>query len=86
MNLTSRIVAGIAMLLAVLVGASGAAAATYNVTRTDDPDNTHGACAAAGPCSLREALNTVNDQPSPPDVVMVPAGSYTLASSGLVIT
>ena len=63
-----------------------ALATTYTVTRTDDPSSTHGACATGGACSLREALNTVNDDPSPPDVVNVPAGTYATTRGNFDIT
>jgi CSLREA domain-containing protein len=35
-------------------------AATYVVTTFTDPDNTQGACAAGGGCTLRQAINTAN--------------------------
>jgi CSLREA domain-containing protein len=35
-------------------------AATFVVTTFTDPDNTQGACAAGGGCTLRQAINTAN--------------------------
>ena len=71
----------ITLLLAVLssvVAAASAQAATYNVTRTDDPSA--GACMTpASGCSLREALTAVITNPSPPDVINLPAGDYANA-------
>jgi hypothetical protein len=68
----------ITLMLAVLLSVGAAAtarAATYNVTRTDDPGA--GACVTpASGCSLREALVGVITSPSPPDVVNLPRGDY----------
>jgi hypothetical protein len=66
-----------ASLCAAVLGlsASAASARTYNVTRTDDPNNSM--CAAPYvDCTLREALNTINANPDPPDVVNLAAGDY----------
>ncbi len=71
----------ITVMLAVLSSVAAAAsahAATYNVTRTDDPSV--GACMTpASGCSLREALIGVITNPSPPDVINLPAGDYANA-------
>src|SRR5438874_5432229 len=75
-NLGMRIGVGVvAAVLLALTGAPHASAATFAVTRTDDP--APDACAPSD-CSLREAVLTA----SPGDVVQVPAGHYRLSIPG----
>src|SRR5689334_9916030 len=64
-------------LAAVLLGASLAGAATFTVTRTDDP--APNGC-AVGDCSLREAVIAANSVPG--STVNVPAGTYTITIPG----
>ena len=68
-------------LLALAISARAAGATTFTVTT---PADVAGACTAAGPCSLRQAITSAADG----DTIMVPAGGYTLdASNGqLVVT
>ncbi|MDX6650466.1 MAG: hypothetical protein QOJ97_2417 [Solirubrobacteraceae bacterium] len=63
----------LSLLVAVLAPAASASS-TFHVTRTDDP--APGTC-DAGDCSLREAVTDANAN-SAPDVVLLPAGTYTL--------
>jgi CSLREA domain-containing protein len=71
----------ITVLSCVVLGSLGAAAAasaaSFLVTRTDDP--TPGAC-VVGDCSLREAVVAANA--SPGSVITIPAGTYTLTIPG----
>jgi CSLREA domain-containing protein len=55
--------------------APAAHAATFDVTRTDDPSP--GSCQPSD-CSLREAIRAANDDPATEDEILVPAGNYTL--------
>ena len=61
-------------LLAIALGAPAATAATFTVTTNTD---SAGTCPAAGPCSLRQALDSTGNG----DTVAVPAGTYTLDSA-----
>jgi len=75
-----RGVSGAMVVLAVasaLLAARPAAAATFTVTRTDDP--APGACLPAD-CSLREAVIAANAAPG--STVNVPAGTFTITISG----
>ncbi len=67
----------LAAVSSVLLGASSAGAASFTVSRTDDP--VPGAC-AVGDCSLREAVNAANAAPG--STITVPAGTYTLTIPG----
>jgi predicted outer membrane repeat protein len=70
-----------AAVISLCLMAATAAAATYNVTRTDDPDNGTGNCASTDTsCSLREALNVVNAG-SGGDTIAVRAGTYAISST-----
>src|SRR5215472_16532788 len=64
--------------------AEPAFADSYIVQTTSDPA---GACASA-PCSLRQLIAQAEAKPFPPDVIIVPAGTYTVSASlgALVIT
>lgn len=57
----------------------GASAATFTVTRFDDPYP--GPCRPAS-CTLREAVLASNSSPGP-DTIRAPAGDYTLILTGL---
>src|SRR5439155_19826905 len=73
-----RVRAGVAFALWVaLAGVPNAAAATFAVTRTDDP--VPGACDSD--CSLREAVLAANAG-SGGDTIVLPAGHYRLTISG----
>jgi CSLREA domain-containing protein len=65
--------------LALLVAPGAAASTTFRVTRTDDP--APGSC-TAGSCSLREAVTAANADAAP-DVVLLPAGTFTLSRGPL---
>jgi hypothetical protein len=66
------------------VCATTALGATYNVDTTTD---TTGTCSPApASCTLRQAIDTVNATPSPPDVINVVAGHYVLSNGTLDIT
>jgi hypothetical protein len=83
-----------AALVALLAGAglaSSAQAATYTVgTTSDTPRGVP--CErgpASGTCSLRQLLeyeNALETPPSPPDVIVVPSGTYELLYGTLTIT
>jgi CSLREA domain-containing protein len=73
-----RVRAGVVFAVWVaLAGAPNAAAATFTVTRTDDP--TPGPCDSD--CSLREAVLAANAG-SGSDTIVVPAGHYRLTIPG----
>jgi CSLREA domain-containing protein len=55
-----------------------AGAATFDVTRTDDPSP--GSC-QPNDCSLREAIREANSDPDTADEVILPAGNYALTRS-----
>jgi hypothetical protein len=76
--------AGIACMVSLLLAASGAGAATtITVTRQDDPDNGLGDCASIDTsCSLREAVNVANSDPSITQITL-PAGEYDLKNQVL---
>ena len=65
-------------LLAVAALNGHVCAATFNVTRTDDP--TPNGCAQSD-CSLREAVIDAN-QTVQADVIMLPAGTYLVVARG----
>ncbi len=68
----------IATVLVVLCGLGGAGraeAATYNVNRFDDPVP-YSCLPPTATCTLRSALITAQSNPSPPDVINLPAGNY----------
>ena len=69
------------------VFATSALAATYSVTTTAD-DAGSGTCSPApATCtSLRQAINTIDASPTPPDVIDVTAGDYVLSDGTLEIT
>ncbi len=74
-------------LLAVVAFVAQAQAATYQVGITSDGTGT---CSvpSSGKCSLRQLINFENGLttvPSPPDTIVVPAGSYTLTNGPLVV-
>ena len=60
--------------------ALNAYAATFQVTRTNDPSPN--GC-LPGDCSLREAMEAAqaNDPAAGPDIVVMPSGNYTLTDS-----
>jgi CSLREA domain-containing protein len=61
-------------LLVAALPPAASASTTFRVTRIDDP--APGSCTAAA-CSLREAVTAANADAAP-DVVLLPAGTYTL--------
>ena len=69
---------GVAAALLALAGAPHAAAATFSVSRTDDP--APGAC-QPGDCSLREAVLAANAG-SGGDMIALPAGHFRLTIPG----
>ena len=62
---------------------ASAGAATFRVTRSDDPDP--GSCTAAS-CSLREAVRAANANGPGSDLVRVGGGNYGLTHGQLLIT
>ncbi|MEZ5100021.1 MAG: hypothetical protein R3C15_09535 [Thermoleophilia bacterium] len=77
-----RKLAGVLLVVTALCGAAAAAApgTTLTVTRTDDPDPAP-VCTPAD-CSLRAAIVAANADAAE-DVVVLPAGTYTLAAGPL---
>lgn len=74
------VLATLAMLATMLVGlASTASAATFTVTRGDDPNP--GACLAAD-CSLREAIMAANGAAGA-DIIALPAGHFVVDWPGV---
>ena len=74
-----RVRAGVAVAVWIaLAGAPSAAAATFTVTRTDDP--APDACDPSD-CSLREAVLTANALPGA-DAILLPAGHFRLSIAG----
>ena len=74
-----RFRAGVAVAVwLALAAAQHAAAATFTVTRTDDP--APGACDPAD-CSLREAVLAANTAPGD-DLIVLPEGQFRLAIAG----
>jgi hypothetical protein len=65
-----------ALILATV--APTAHAATFDVTRTDDP--APGSCQPSD-CSLREAVREANSDPATADEIILPAGNYALTRS-----
>ena len=65
----------------VLLAPSFAAAATYVVTRTDDPPP--GAC-AVGDCSLREAVLAANATAGT-DTIQLPTGTLTITIGEIAV-
>ncbi len=72
-----RLISLAALLAAIAPAAAGAA--TFNVTRFDDPYP--GPC-HPGDCTLREAVLASNGNPGP-DTIIAPAGDYILRLTGL---
>src|ERR1051326_8761921 len=73
-----RVRVGVAAALLALAAAPHAAAATFSVTRTDDP--APGAC-EPGDCPLREAVLAANAG-SGGDAILLPAGHFRLTIPG----
>jgi len=67
----------LAALLALLLGAPSAGAATYIVNRPGDPTPSSDACGFQEPCSFREAVLRANRR-SGSDVIVVRPGAYSL--------
>jgi hypothetical protein len=81
-------IASALLVLAAMAGvASSAQAATYTVGTKEDLTT---ACAPeSGKCSLRQIIDYENElatPPSPPDIIVVPEGEYTLIHGALTIT
>jgi hypothetical protein len=75
------------MLISLGALAGSARAFNYTVRQLTDPDNT--ACpSTTASCSLRQIINQVNLHPFAPDIISVPAGTYTLTAGlgALLIT
>ncbi len=77
MTIARRVRIAVAAQVACLMIATVVRAATFAVTRTDDTVN-----CTAGDCSLRGAIVAANTAPGA-DLVIVPAGTYTLTIAGL---
>ena len=76
---TLALVLTLALSALILDGALPAQAATFTVTRFDDP--VPDGCNSGVDCSLREAIIAANAAPGA-DTIILPAGIYTLAIAG----
>ena len=68
----------LAALIALLLGATPAGAATYTVNRSDDPPPSSD-CGFGEPCSFREAVLAANERLGPDNIVVRP-GEYGLST------
>jgi hypothetical protein len=79
-----------AALLALAAGVARAQAATYTVGRTSDTSPEEKTCEPnSGTCSLRQLIeyeNALQPAPNPPDVIVVPSGTYELTYGTLSIS
>lgn len=62
-----------------------AQAATFTVNTTEDT-SVAGGCTTEPSCSLRDAVTAANGSADPEDVVVVPAGSYSISNGELTLT
>ena len=69
----------LSLVIALLIPVGKVSAATYTVTRFDDP--TPGTC-DPGDCSLREAISAANADGYNPDIIELAQGTYTLSIFG----
>jgi uncharacterized repeat protein (TIGR01451 family) len=69
--------------LALILPAAGSAA-TFNVNTTADA-NTSGGCTTDPACSLRDAISRAGESADAEDLVLVPAGNYSLSLGELVV-
>src|SRR5689334_9129020 len=70
--------------LALLLPASGQAA-TFTVNTTEDT-SIAGGCTTEPACSLRDAIAAANGSADPEDVVVVPAGEYSISNGELTVS
>ena len=57
-------------------------AATYNVNSFSDLPLSQAPCDGSGTCTLRAAIQAANASANTPDVIELPAGTYTLTIAG----
>lgn len=74
-----------ALLALALLLPGSAQAATFTVNTTDDT-TVSGGCTTEPACSLRDAIAAANGSADTEDVVVVPAGDYSISSGELVVT
>src|SRR5690349_21671192 len=70
--------------LALFAPAAGQAA-TFTVNTADDT-TVGGGCTTDPACSLRDAINAADLSTDPEDVVVVPAGNYSISAGELSVT
>jgi len=70
--------------LGLLLPASGQAA-TFTVNTTEDT-SVAGGCTTEPACSLRDAIAAANGSADPEDVVVVPAGDYSISNGELTVS
>jgi CSLREA domain-containing protein/uncharacterized repeat protein (TIGR01451 family) len=80
----SRSVACALVALALFAPAAGQAA-TFTVNTTDDT-TVGGGCTTDPACSLRDAINAADLSADPEDVVVVPAGNYSISAGELSVS
>jgi CSLREA domain-containing protein len=74
-----KLITVLSLVIAFAIPVGNVSAATYTVTRFDDP--TPGTC-DPGDCSLREAVSAANADGYNPDKIELPPGTYTLSIFG----
>jgi CSLREA domain-containing protein/uncharacterized repeat protein (TIGR01451 family) len=74
-----------AMFALALLLPAGGQAATFTVNTTDDT-SVAGGCTTEPACSLRDAITAANGSGDPEDVVVVPAGNYSISSGELTVS
>ena len=80
---TKSIALACALALAMILPAAGNAA-TFNVNTTADT-TVSGGCTTDPACSLRDAIGRAGESADAEDLVLVPAGSYSLSLGELVV-
>jgi CSLREA domain-containing protein len=77
--IAGKLITVLSLVLALLIPVGKVSAATYTVTRFDDP--TPGTC-DPGDCSLREAISAANADGYNPDIIELAQGTYILSIFG----
>jgi len=78
-----KFLAGAVLALALIAPAT-AQAATFTVNTTADT-SVSGGCTTEPACSLRDAIRAAGDSADPEDLVLVPAGSYSISEGELEV-
>jgi len=81
---TKSIVLACAVLALALIAPAAAGAATFTVNTTADT-SVPGGCTTDPACSLRNAIERAGESADADDLVLVPAGNYSVSSGELVV-